>query len=82
MANFIKVKDLILNDFRNVNLDQIVSITENNSSYEIRMANADCYKIDLKENKKLIQGVLNENIQLPSERVAKGTNRSIQRPAK
>lgn len=73
MANFIKIGE------RNVNTEQIVSITlENNydiECYIIRMSNADSYRVRVdKESKKLIQGVLNANIQLPSERVTKRTN--------
>jgi hypothetical protein len=77
MANFIKVRDIILGAYREINTDQIVCIVEGVCTYELRMSNGDCYTIDIKTNKKLIQGVLNANIQLPSERVTKRTDRSL-----
>lgn len=70
---FIKIND------RYVNPEHIACIYEDNGFYNIRMSNADFYllKID-KESKKLINGVLNADIQLPSERVTKRTDRNIQ----
>jgi hypothetical protein len=81
MANFIKIKDVVLGGYRDINVDQIVCITEGLNTYELRMANADCYRIDIKD-KKLIQGVLNADIQLSSKRTTERTDRNIQRPAK
>ena len=80
---FIKIKDVVLNDFRNINIEQIVSISENECLYTIRMSNADAYKIEKKSHKKLIDEVLgNAELQLPSERITKRTDRSLQRPTK
>ena len=63
---FIKIFDL------NINVDHIVSISKSDDVYWIRLSNADNYSLPVnKENKKLIEGLLNEEIQLPSKRVAK-----------
>lgn len=82
MANFINIKDIILNDHRIINVEQIVSVYENGVICELRMSNGDRYTINDKENKKLIQGVLNADIQLSSKRTTERTDRSLQRPAK
>lgn len=73
---FIKINE------RHINTEQIVSISEDDKYYHIRMSNADDYRVDNKANKKLIDGVLNADIQLSSERTTKRTDRNIQRPAK
>lgn len=70
------MKFIKLNE-RHINTEQIVSISEDDKYYNIRMSNADDYRVDKKANKKLIDGVLNANIQLPSERVTKRTDRSL-----
>ena len=68
---------------RHINIEQIVTITSDGKMYQIRMANGDCYRADMsKVNKKLIDEVLNADIQLPSERTTERVNRSLQRPAK
>lgn len=75
---FIKINE------RYLNTEHIAYIYEDNGFYNIRMSNADFIylKID-KESKKLINEVLgNAELQLPSERITKRVNRSIQRPAK
>lgn len=72
MSNFIKIGD------KYINTDQIVSITQDLKYYYLRMSNVDLYRVDVnKANTKLIQGVLNANIQLPSERTTKRTDRSV-----
>lgn len=45
---------------RHINTEQIVSISEDDNYYYVRMSNADAYRVDKKSNKKLIQGILNE----------------------
>ena len=67
---------------RHINTEQIVSISEDDKYYHIRMSNADAYRVEKKANKKLIEEVLNADIQLSSKRTTERTNRSIQRPAK
>jgi hypothetical protein len=85
MANFINIKDIILNDYRNINTEQIVSIRENGYVFELRMSNGDCYTISADKYKELIQRIINDkeasgyaNIQLSSKRTTKRTNRDIQ----
>lgn len=76
------MKFIKLNE-RHINTEQIVSISEDDKYYLIRMSNADAYRVEKKENKKLIDEVLgNAELQLPSERITKRTDRSIQRPTK
>lgn len=66
---FIKINEL------NVNVEQIVSIEELKDAYWIRLSNADNYCLpNNKQTKKLIDGVLNEEVQLPSKRVTKRTD--------
>ena len=73
MAKYIKIDD------RHINIEQIVCIMEDDGLYNIRMANADSYYVPINNaSKKLIQGVLNADIQLPSERATKRTDRNIQ----
>lgn len=73
MAKYIKIED------RHINTEQIVCIMEDDGFYNIRMANADSYYVPINNaSKKLIQGVLNADIQLPSERATKRTDRNIQ----
>lgn len=63
---------------RYINPEQIVSITSDGKFYFVRMSNADNYRVEYnKPNKKLIDGVLNANIQLSSERTTKRTDRNI-----
>lgn len=57
---------------RHINIEQIVTITNDGKFYQLRMSNGDLYRMEInKANKKMIDGVLNENIQLSSQRVAK-----------
>lgn len=49
---FIKINE------RHINTEQIVSISEDDKYYHIRMSNADAYRVEKKANKKLIQGIL------------------------
>lgn len=51
------MKFIKLNE-RHINTEQIVSISEDEKYYHIRMSNADDYRIEKKANKKLIQGIL------------------------
>lgn len=71
---FVKINE------RQINIEQIVSISELNGFYSIRMANADEYRIRIdKDSEKLIAEVLgNADVQLPSKRTTTRTNRSIQ----
>jgi hypothetical protein len=70
------MKFIKLNE-RHINTEQIVSISEDEKCYNVRMSNADEYRLDKKANKKLIEGLLNADIQLPSERTTKRINRSL-----
>lgn len=67
----------IKTDERYINTEQIVSISEDSLVYILRMSNADVYRLEKKANKKLIEGVLNADIQLSSERTTKRTNRAV-----
>ena len=70
---FIKIND------RNINAEQIVSISEFNGFYNIRMANADEYRIQATDdNKKMVEELINADIQLPIKRTTTRTNRNIQ----
>ena len=51
------MKFIKLNE-RHINTEQIVSISEDDKYYLIRMSNADAYRVDKKANKKLIQCIL------------------------
>ena len=51
------MKFIKLNE-RHINTEQIVSISEDDKYYLIRMSNADAYRVEKKANKKLIQGIL------------------------
>ena len=53
------MKFVKLND-RHINTEHIVSVSEDDNYYYVRMSNADAYRVDKKSNKKLIQGILNE----------------------
>jgi hypothetical protein len=76
------MKIIKLNE-RHINTEQIVSISEDDKYYHIRMSNADEYRLDKKANKKLIDEVLgNADIQLSSKRTTERTDRSLQRPTK
>lgn len=74
MSKFVKINN------RLVNTNHIVCIYEDEDGfYNIRMSNADFYLLEIdKKSKKLIEGIINADIQLSSERVAKRTNRDIQ----
>lgn len=66
---FIKVNE------RHINIEQIVTISNDGKFYQLRMSNGDLYRMEMnKVNKKVIDGVLNEDIQLPSQRIAKRVN--------
>lgn len=69
---FIKVNE------RHINTEQIVSIGEDENVYVLRMSNADAYRLEKKKYKKIIEELLNADIQLSSERTTKRTNRSLQ----
>lgn len=73
------MKFIKLNE-RHINTEQIVSISEDDKCYHIRMSNADEYRIRIdKDSEKLIAEVLgNADVQLPSKRTTTRTNRSIQ----
>ena len=75
------MKFIKLND-KHINVEHIASIGEDEKYYYIRLSNADAHRIEKKPNKKLIEGLLNADIQLPSKRTTERTDRNIQRPAK
>lgn len=51
------MKFIKLND-KHINVEHIVSISEDDKYYYIRLSNADAYRLEKKANKKLIQGIL------------------------
>lgn len=51
------MKFIKLNE-KHINTEQIVSISEDDKYYHIRMSNGDAYRVDKKANKKLIQRIL------------------------
>ena len=70
--NFVKLGE------RYINTEQIASLTIDGEYYNIRMSNADFYLVKIDKNsKKLMEGILNAELQLSSERATKRTNRNI-----
>lgn len=69
---FIKINE------RLINAEHIVSVSEDERYYYMRMSNADEYRFE-KLDKKIV-GELNEELQLFSERNAEGIDRNLQRP--